>query len=257
MVRKQFLAAHANGLFSERLMMKTNKNLAQRALSLIALLAIVGGTVIPVSAQRRRPRVRRPVATRTVTPPVRYYTLGADQSIRVRMDNELNSKTARIGDRFSTTTIEPVYASGVEVIPAGSKVWGRVTTVKRAERRSPGTISVSFNTVELPNGVRHAINGSLTSLQADDVNADNESTVEGRSNQKRDAIFIGGGAATGAIIGAIAGGGKGAGIGALIGGALGTGGRVYEKEQQAVVKSGTEFGVSLNRSMSLPEYRAR
>ena len=100
-------------------------------------------------------------------------------------------------------------------------------------------------------------NGSLTTLQADDVNADNEGSVEGRGNRKRDAVFIGGGAATGAIIGAIAGGGKGAGIGAIIGGALGTGGRLYEKEQQAVVKSGTEFGVSLNRSVRLPEYRTR
>ncbi|HZG53037.1 MAG TPA: hypothetical protein VEZ40_12955 [Pyrinomonadaceae bacterium] len=240
--------------------MKTNKISARRAMSLIALFAIVAATVIPASAQtRRRPRAKRPVAVRSVTPPIRYYTLGADQTIRVRMDNELNSRAARVGDRFSTTTVDPVYADGVEVIPAGSKIWGRVTTVKRAERRSPGTISVSFNTVELPNRVRHAINGSLSSLSGDNdnVNADNESTVQGRSNEKRDIVFIGGGAATGAIIGAIAGGGKGAGIGALIGGALGTGGRLYEKEQQAIVKSGTEFGVSLNRSVSLPEYRTR
>ncbi len=241
-------------------MMKTNKILAQRALSLIALLAIVAATVIPASAQTRRRRpARRPAVTRTVTPPVRYYTLDADQTIRVRMDSELNSGSARVGDRFSTTTVDPVYADGVEVIPAGSKVWGRVTTVKRAERRSPGTISVSFNTVETPNNARYTVNGSLTSLSGDNdnVNADNESTVEGRSNQKRDIVFIGGGAATGAIIGAIAGGGKGAGLGALIGGALGTGGRVYEKEQQAVVKAGTEFGVTLNRGVRLPEYRTR
>jgi hypothetical protein len=241
-------------------MMKTNKFLAQRALTLLALLAIVAATVIPASAQtRRRPRrpVRRPAVTRTVTPPVRFHTLNTDQTIRVRMDSELNSKTARVGDRFSTTTVEPVYADGAEVIPAGSKVWGRVSTVKRAERRSPGTISVNFYSVELPTQAKYTINGSLSSLQADDVNADNESTVAGKSNQKRDIVFIGGGAATGAIIGAIAGGGKGAGIGAIIGGALGTGGRLYEKEQQAIVKSGTEFGVSLNRSVSLPEFRAR
>ncbi|HJR05951.1 MAG TPA: hypothetical protein VJ842_01545 [Pyrinomonadaceae bacterium] len=237
--------------------MKTNKNLAQRALSLIALLVIITATVVPASAQRRRARrpVRRPATTRVIVPAVRYHTLGADQTIRVRMDSELSSRTARVGDRFSTTVVEPVYADGAEVIPAGSKVWGRVSSVKRAERRSPGTISVNFYSVELPSGAKHTINGSLSSLQADDVNADNESTVQGRSNQKRDIVFIGGGAATGAIIGAIAGGGKGAGIGAIIGGALGTGGRLYEKEQQAVVKSGTEFGVSLNRSVSLPEYR--
>jgi hypothetical protein len=245
--------------------MNINKILAQRALSLIAILAIVAATVIPASAQRRRtrPRIKRSTATRTVTTPaVRYYTLNADQTIRVRMDNELNSKTARVGDRFSSTTVDPVYADGVEVIPAGSKVWGRVRTVNRAERRTPGNISVSFTSVELPNRATYAINGSLTTLDAsssnnDNVNTDNESTVEGRSNQKRDVVFIGGGAATGALIGAIAGGGKGAGIGAIIGGGLGTVGRVFEKEQQAVVKSGTEFGVALNQRVSLPEYRTR
>ena len=175
--------------------MKNNKKMAQRALSLIALLVIVAGTVLPVSAQRRRPRVRRPVATRRVTPAVRYYTLNTDQTMRVRLDNELNSGTARVGDRFSTTTVDPIYADGVEVIPAGSKVLGRVKTVNRAGRRTPGNISVSFISVVLPNRAAHAINGSLTDMQGgnDNVNADNESTVEGKSNRKRDAIFIGGG----------------------------------------------------------------
>lgn len=240
----------------------TSKNLAQRALSLCAIVALIAGSVVPAAAQRRRTRSTRRT-TRTVTrtttvEPLRYYTLSADQTIRVRLESELSSKTARVGDRFETTVTEPVRSdSGVELIPVGSKVWGRVTTVHRAQRRSPGNISVSFTSVELPNHAAHTINGSLTTMQADDVNSDSESTVKGRSNSKRDAVFIGGGAATGAIIGAIAGGGKGAGIGAIIGGALGTGGRVLEKEKEAEVKSGTEFGVILNQSVRLPEYRAQ
>ncbi|PYS76148.1 MAG: hypothetical protein DMF66_16320 [Acidobacteria bacterium] len=191
------------------------------------------------------------------TPPVRYYMVAANQVIRVRMDTELNSRTARIGDRFSASVTEPVYGeNGVEVVPVGSKVWGRVTSVMRAQRHKPGNIAVSFNQIVLPNRSRYVVNGSLTSLQTDQVNSDNESTVKGRSNQKRDAVFIGGGAATGALIGAIAGGGKGAAIGMFVGGALGTGARYYEKEQEADVKSGTEFGVILNRSVQLPEYKA-
>ncbi|HVF43582.1 MAG TPA: hypothetical protein VM936_11255 [Pyrinomonadaceae bacterium] len=240
-------------------MTKNCKNLARRATNLLVLFALILGTVVPsfAATQRRRVRRRAPVARRATTPPVRYFTVPADTIIRVRMDTELNSKTARTGDRFSATVTEPVYGggSGVDVVPTGSKVWGRVTTVRRAGRRTPGNIAVSFNQVELPNGVRHTINGSLSALQADDVNADNEGTVSGRGNRKRDAVFIGGGAATGAIIGAIAGGGKGAAIGAILGGGLGTGARVYEKEQDAEVKSGTEFGVILNRAVSLPEYR--
>jgi hypothetical protein len=89
------------------------------------------------------------------------------------------------------------------------------------------------------------------------VNSDNEGTVKGTSNKKRDAVFIGGGAAGGAIIGAIAGGGKGAAIGGILGGVIGTGARVFEKEKEADVKSGTEFGVILNRSISLPAATVR
>ena len=219
----------------------------RRTLCLIALLAFVAGSVVPVFGEpqrRRTPRRRAPV--------VQLYTVPANTVIRVRLDNQLNSKTARIGDRFTTTVTEPAYAGGVEVIPVGSKIAGRVQSVQRAGRRTPGSITVGFNQVQLPTNKVYAINGSLSSLQADDVNADNEGTVEGKSNRKRDAVFIGGGATTGAIIGAIAGGGKGAAIGAILGGGLGTGARVYEREKEAEVKSGTEFGVILNRSVRLP-----
>jgi len=244
--------------------MTHGKSFARRATVLIALFVLLLSAVAPdASAQRRRTRrtVRRTTTTRTTPapPPLRYFTVPADTVIRVRMDTELNSRSARVGDRFSTTVTEPVYGggSGVDVIPVGSKIWGRVSAVTRSGRRTPGQITVAFNQVELPNGARHTINGSLSSLQADDVNSDNEGTVSGKGNRKRDAVFIGGGAATGAIIGAIAGGGKGAAIGAILGGGLGTGARVYEKEQDAEVKSGTEFGVILNRAVSLPEYRAQ
>jgi hypothetical protein len=238
-------------------MERSDKRLAPRATSSLILLALMFAFV-PSSAAAQTRRTHRRRVTHRTTPAVRYFTVPANQVIRVRMDTELNSRTARVGDRFSTTVTEPVYSeSGVQVVPVGSKVWGRVTSVRPAGRHKAGTIAVAFYQVVTPNQARHVINGSLTSLQTDKVNADNESTVKGQSNRKRDEVFIGGGAATGAIIGAIAGGGKGAAIGAIVGGALGAGGRYVEKEQEADVKSGTEFGVILNRAVSLPEYKAQ
>ena len=243
------------------MMTKTKAPLAQSILSVIVLMAIVAVSALPAEAQRRRTRrstrVTRTTRTVVVPAPVRY-TVPADTVIRVRMNEQLNSRTARVNERFSTTVEEPVYAGGgTEVIPVGSKIWGRVTSVQRAQRRKAGNISVSFTSVELPNGTSYPINGSLSSLQTDQVNADNEGTVTGRDNDKRNAVFIGGGAASGALIGAIAGGGKGAALGAIIGGALGTGARVYEKEEEADVKSGTEFGVILNRAVTLPASNTR
>jgi hypothetical protein len=243
-------------------MTKMNGKRVRRVLTLLVLLTLGAGTMFEASAQgRRKGRRGRHTVTRVITPApevVRVYTIPADTVIRVRLNEELNSGNARVGDRFSANVVEPVYAGGgVEVIPVGSKIWGRVTQVNRAQNRRPGNITVAFNSVELPNGVTTPINGSLTTLQADSVNADNEGTVKGTSNTKRDAVFIGGGAATGAIIGAIAGGGKGAAIGGILGGALGTGARVLEKEKEADVKSGTEFGVILNRAVSLPASNVR
>lgn len=230
--------------------MKTNHRVFVRITFFMVVIAFIAGDAVFASGSPQKSTSRRRA------PVVQYYTVPANTVIRVRINDRLTSRDARVGDTFSTNTTEPVYGgSGVEVIPVGSKIWGRVTSVRRAGRRTPGNITVAFYQVELPNRKRYAINGSLSSLQADDVNADNEGTVKGKSNRKRDAVFIGGGAATGAIIGAIAGGGKGAGIGAIIGGGLGTGARVFEKEKEADVKSGTEFGVILNRSIRLPRAR--
>ena len=236
--------------------MKMNSKLVVRILTFLVLLTLIAGAVLDASGQTgRRRRGRRRVATK---PAIQYYTVPVNTIIRARMNEELNSGEARIGDRFTANVVEPVYAgNGVEVVPVGSRIGGRVTQVHRAQKRSPGNITVAFDSVRLPNGRTSVINGSLTTLQADNVNADNEGTVKGTSNRKRDAVFIGGGVAGGAIIGGIAGGGKGALIGGILGGALGTGARVLEKEKEAEVKSGTEFGVILNRSVSLPATAVR
>ena len=226
--------------------------------SLFILVALLASTVVPAMAQtRRRPRLRRHtrtiVRTTTPAPQIVYYNVNTGQVIRVRMNQTISSENARIGDQFTTTTIVPIYASGIEVIPAGSEIIGRVVSVTRASRKSKaGTIGVHFVSLRLPTGIARAINGDLTDVAANSVTADNEGEVSGRSAMKRNAVFIGGGAATGALIGAIAGGGKGAGIGAIVGGGLGTAGAVFSKGNEAVVKSGTEFGVVLNQALSLP-----
>ncbi|HYE66471.1 MAG TPA: hypothetical protein VD966_12865 [Pyrinomonadaceae bacterium] len=222
-------------------MIKLGHSPAHRVACILALVALVAGSALPASAQRRRTRA---AAT--------LYTVQRDTTIRVRINEKISSGDARVGDRFTTTVVDPVYVRGVEVIPDGSTITGRVTSVKRAGRKSEaGTLGVEFISIRTPRGSAYPISGSLTSLEADEINADNESTVRGRSARKRNVVFIGGGAATGALIGAIAGGGKGAGVGAGVGAGLGVAGALFSKGKEAEVKSGTEFGVILNRSVSM------
>jgi hypothetical protein len=252
-------------LKQRRLEVKTSvgKRFAKTLGSVAIVLALLGSMLIPATAQtRRRPALRRRAPVRKVvkpvTPEVVYYNINSGQVINVRMNQTITSETARVGNQFTTTVMLPVYSSGIEIIPAGSEVIGRVTSVTRAQRKSkPGTIGVHFVSLRLPTGITRAINGDLVELMVDDVNSDNEGEVEGRSATKRNAVFIGGGAATGALIGAIAGGGKGAGIGAGVGAGLGVAGAFFSKGHEAVVKSGTEFGVILNQTLSLPAANVR
>ncbi|HYN23837.1 MAG TPA: hypothetical protein VES69_02205 [Pyrinomonadaceae bacterium] len=237
-----------------------NNPLLRFTIGLLVPVALVASSVVPALGQNRRPPLMRRSARTAVkkAPPVTYYTVSAGHAIRVRMNQTITSETARVGDQFTTTVVDPVYARGVEVIPAGSSIVGRVRNVKRASRQSKaGTIEVHFVSLRLPTGITRAINGDLTDVTSENVTADNEGDVSGRSATKRNVVFIGGGAATGALIGAIAGGGKGAGIGAGVGAGLGVAGALFSKGHEAVVKSGTEFGVVLNQNLSLPAVNVR
>jgi hypothetical protein len=117
-------------------------------------------------------------------------------------------------------------------------------------------MDVQFVSIVLPNGERHTINGSLTDLESSGGKSDNEGTVAANKTSKRNIKFIGGGAAGGALIGAIAGGGKGLAIGSLVGAGAGLIGGKLKKGHEVKVKKDTEFGVILNRGVSLRKYRA-
>jgi hypothetical protein len=195
--------------------------------------------------------------TRKTKPKVKYYRINMNQTIHVRLDQKLKSNSAHVGDTFTTTVVDPVYSSnGVELIPSGSIINGRITSVQKAQRDGkPGAMGVVFYHVKLPNGRGHAMNGSLTDLDTGKTTSDNEGTAQAKKTSKRNLKFIGGGAAGGAVIGAIAGGGKGLAIGAGVGAGVGFIGKKLKKGNDAEVKEGTEFGVILNQSLSLPAYK--
>ena len=210
--------------------MTLKSRLIAGALVSFFLLTGAGETASSVAQTKRR------------VPP--KYSVPANTEMRLRMRDSLTSKKATVGQQFTSTVVDPVYAKGFQVIPSGSIVTGRVTAVQRASRKSnAGSLSVAFSSVRLPNGRSYPINGSLS----EGKNTDNEGEVKGSSSKKRNVAFIGGGAAVGALVNGAAGAGIGAGIG--IAGAL------LSKGKEAEVKSGDEFNMVLNRSLLLPAYR--
>jgi hypothetical protein len=225
-----------------------NQKLSRTTIVGALILTLLASGVADLQAQKTTTK-RKPV----------YYTVKAGEVFRVRLNSDLDSEHGRIGDTFSSTTVDPVYSSGgVLLIPQGSTIRGAVTNIQRAGRDGkPAMMDVSFTSVTLPNGRRHAISGSLTDLSSKGGKSDNEGTVSANKTSKRNLKFIGGGAAGGAVIGAIAGGGKGLAIGAGVGAVAGLIGKKVKKGSEVKVKSGTEFGIYLNRSISMTRYVAQ
>ncbi|MEP7075236.1 MAG: hypothetical protein ABI878_05440 [Acidobacteriota bacterium] len=225
------------------------ENNFRNLLVLVMMMLVAGSTAAFAqrSPVRKKPVIRRGTVRKTVPVP-KTYAVTANTRIRARMNDTLSSKTARVGDRFTANVTEPIYSTGgVLVIPAGSTVSGRVDAVAAAQKKGkPGTISVSFTSIQTPNGYRRAINGSLTDLDSKSAKSDSEGTASGDKIKHRKLIFYGGGAGGGALLGAAIGGGKGALIGGLLGAGGGFLGERYTKGEEATVKSGTEFGVVLN-----------
>jgi hypothetical protein len=210
---------------------------------------------------RSKPVLKKKPATTSTTatpvkPTVKMYTVNKEEVVRVRMNTTISSKTAKVGDVFNTTVTEPVYSNtGVIVIPTGSIIVGKVTAVTPAKKGGkPGTLDVAFTDVKIPNGSKYAISGDLTELDSSSAKSDNEGTASGDKMKHRKVIFIGGGAGAGAIIGAAVGGGVGTAIGAGVGAGAGIIADILIKGEEATVKSGTEFGVFLNQSVSLPKF---
>ncbi len=230
-----------------------------KTLTAILVIFLVFGAGESFAQVKKKPVLRKKTTVKRAVvqkPAMKYYTVPTGEVFRVRMNETITSKTANVGDTFTTTTTQPVYSNtGVIVIPNGSTITGRIDSVKRAKKGGdPGTIGVSFIEVKLPNTTKRAMNGSLTSLDTKKAKSDDEGNASGDDRKNDKLIFIGGGAAGGALIGAAIGGGKGALIGGILGGVGGLLGERLTKGEEAEVKSGTEFGIYLNRAITLPKF---
>ena len=131
--------------------------------------------------------------------------------ISVVTDQPVSSKDARVGQPVSATVAKNVTIAGKLLIPKGATAKLSVSSVQASGRLStPAKLYLHLVSV--------TVKGKAYTFATSSAGK----TEKGKG--KRDAGFIGGGAAGGAAIGALAGGGKGAAIGAAAGAGAGTAG---------------------------------
>jgi hypothetical protein len=174
-------------------------------------------------------RVTRPTSSNAANT---AWTIPTGSKVVIRLIDTVNSEKNKVGDQFTAVIDEAVVQGGVEVIPRGADVKGRIANVNEAGRIA-GSAQLGL---ELTQIVVNGIPYSVTTSEYQEV-------AEGRGSQtaKRAAA----GAGIGAVIGAIAGGGKGAAIGAGVGGGGATAVQVLTKGEKLNIPSETKLEFTL------------
>ena len=157
------------------------------------------------------------------------------QEIDVRLQQPLSSASAKVEDRFETTTVVDVRQDGRVLIPAGSTVRGQITSVSPAGKidRS-GKLTMSFD--------RLTIGGRNYEIRAMATQAFESKGI------REEAGTVGAGGAVGAIVGGIIGGVRGA----LIGAAIGAGGVIAATDGKDVeLAAGTVLRLRFDSALDL------
>jgi len=159
-------------------------------------------------------------------------------TLRVRIDQSIDTRRNRPGNRFQATLAEPVLRNGATLLPRGTRFTGHVMESKPSGRlKGRAVLSLTLDSFRA-NGREYMVDTRGTTR------------VSGR-HKKRNLVLIGGGAGTGAGIGAIAGGGFGALVGAAAGSVAGTATAVFTGKKNVTVPAETLLTFPLRSSVRL------
>ncbi|HEU0008055.1 MAG TPA: hypothetical protein VFS12_18875, partial [Terriglobia bacterium] len=165
----------------------------------------------------------------------------ADTILTATLNESLNTREAKDGDRFTLTVVSPLQYDG-------AVIEGYLTRVERSGRVTGSPeIGFEFDTIRLRNNGTYDFSGYIEQVRTptgDKVKVDNEGSVkEKRGQTERTVLRSGIGAAIGAIIGGITGGGEGAAIGAAVGAGAGAGSVIVQGRDDLQLDNGTEFTI--------------
>ena len=156
------------------------------------------------------------------------------------LNENISTRTARDGDRFTMTVRSPAQFAGaiVEGYVSGANRSGRVSG--RSE------MTLNYETIRLNNQTYRfaGTTETVANRSGERVQVDNEGTVEDRSSRTNQTVgrtTIGAG--IGAILGAILGGGQGAAIGAGVGAGAGAGSVYIQGRDDLNLTNGAEFTI--------------
>jgi hypothetical protein len=176
--------------------------------------------------------------------------------VLLRIENSLNTRTAREGDYVYLRTASPLAVGGKIAVPEGSFVQGVVVQSKRSGRvKGRAELAIRLETLTLASGKVLKFTPHVSSVE----DADNGQKVKAQENAiqagpsigkdaERIAVLAGTGAALGGLTDR---GWQGAGIGAGIGGGVGVATVLLTRGKEVELRRGSTLDVVFDRPVSL------
>jgi len=164
------------------------------------------------------------------------------------LENNLSTRTAAVGDRFTLRVTDPVEFQD-------ATIEGHVSQIQRSGRLTGRSVmTLDFDRIRLRDGRSYQFGGILEGVTSNDdsVRVDTEGAVRDESQTNRTGERAAIGTTVGAIIGAIAGGGKGAAIGAIVGASAGAGSIYAEGRNALELNRGAQLIIRAGAPLNVP-----
>lgn len=191
------------------------------------LMVFLLAPVAPSQSRSRKPVVRK---------------VPAGTQMKIRLEDTIDTKEARSGDRFKATVLTPArYDESV--------IEGHLASVKQSGKfKGRTSIVFVFDRIRYREGGTAPLRAQVVRVYGeDDAKVDEEGRVESGKQGSKTTKRTVGGAVVGAVIGGVVGGGKGAAIGAAVGAGAGAGSVYIQGSKRLKLESGTEMLIRVTR----------
>jgi len=176
--------------------------------------------------------------------------------VLLRMENSVNTRTAKEGDFVYLRTAVPIASAGEIAVPAGSYVQGVVSQSKQSGRvKGRAQLAIRLETLTLASGKVYKFAPHANSVDSGETGQEvvgAENAIEQAPGKGQDAERIAILAGSGAGIGGLADRGwRGAGIGAGVGSAVGLATVLLTRGKEVELRQGSTLDVVFDRPVAL------
>ena len=178
--------------------------------------------------------------------------------VPLALKQSVSTKNARAGDAVYAVTTFPVVVNERIVIPAGTYVQGRISSVQRGGHvKGRAEVLMHFSTLIYPSGYTVVLPGAVENVPGAEKTSmkDEEGTIRQDSQTGEKAKTVATAAGTGALVGGLSNGAKGGLIGAGVGGAVGTAIGLFTRGSDVRMDAGTTLEMVIQREVPLDATR--